>query len=117
MNRLIYLDDTRIPETDEYTDRPRTYSEFRSLLEKIVQAGDKIEFANFDYYLGEAKDPNFPYPYKTGMDCIELMIQMDKDHAILIDDFMWDVHSSDHTYNMRMYHAVNDYISSKKVMA
>lgn len=113
MNRLIYLDDERVPETNEYTDRPRTYTEFRELLEQIIAVGDKIEFANFDYYLGSVKDPNFAFPYKSGLDCIDLMIQMDKDHAILVDDFMWDVHSSDHTYNMTMYHRVNDYIKMK----
>ncbi len=114
MNRLIYLDDSRVPETNEYTDKPRTYTEFRELLEGIIAAGDKIEFASFDYFLGETKDPNFVYPYKSGLDCIVLMIQMDRDHAILDEDFIWDVHSSDHTYNMRMYHAVNDYIRTKQ---
>ncbi len=81
----IFLDDERVPKKEKFTNFPKNYADFCSVLYFAVEHGIKIQYVSFDHDLGEPL---------TGYDCAKVLCQFDMDHQIMAHNFEFNVHSA-----------------------
>lgn len=76
---------------------------------KLIEAHGVPEFISFDWHLGGGWD--------NGEGVIKWLIESDQlgEHSFP-EDFLFDVHSSDHTKNRAMNALLSDYLASKRNM-
>jgi hypothetical protein len=76
----------------------------------LVKAHGIPSFISFDWYLGAGWD--------NGEGVIKWLIDYDQQGlSTFPEDFMFDVHSSDHTKNRSMYRMLSEYLDTKTAQA
>ena len=107
MYKKLYLDDIRVPQTDDFV-VVRSFEE----AVKYIQESGIPNYISFDHDLGCDIDG---VVLKTGYDFAKYLVDCDLDNiSIFPDNFLFDIHSANPVGKQNIENLLNNYLKFKK---